>query len=979
MNIGGGAPPVRTSRLSARNSRMSARQSRMGDGEGGGGGRPQVYDEYGRNVTPRPLLGGARGGISRRGTDDGGRMSRMSFESRLAGLERIGSLKSGLMLAHGSSVSMVSGPSEEPTPDPLKQAAEHELVEEESLFARPEAAPAAMLTDRDLQRLVSIVLEETETVWLLDIPSVCVNAESDEGKKVLEANKRYKQLLQDKHQGGDRYASAGIQTMPTLQKNAETQSATVRTAVAACQASTWDNFDSLEVEAAAEEEKGGQSAFAAPSSTQDPGGNRMPLALAGSSAMAGAGAGPSRSSAVLSASAFAGSNVLGSSMTVGDGSAPMRASGVGVGGEVAGAAVPDASALEATALLERVPRLDQALVTAEKAVSQNLFHRKLLRYKDVLPAEEAAGKLPGVKGPVTPPNARKTKGNDAQGAEPTPSGRAARRGYPPAASRQASIAGSEEHAASLASRRASVSSERGDHLDEEDDDHDGAFESEEASDAEHGAEEELEGEESQKFETASFAGSQRMTASHAHGTPDLQLLWTFQCAMTEGRNITAMSWNKTRPDLLAVSYGQIEFFCRGSLPATIVDRRRSLLDAALGLTEGARASQQAPPADGASEPMGASSAYMQGGGPRGHSATQPAGLICLWSLQNPQWPLWCIETASGVTSLDFSKHHSTLLAVGMYDGGVAVYDVRDRDGAKPSAVSMQAAGNHSDPVWQVQWVELGDRGEKIISISTDGRVTQWSLTKGLEFNDLMRLKKASNPLNQQAAKTGGSEGFMSMRSSGLCFDFSWMDSTVYLAGTEEGHIHKCSVSYSEQYLHSYFGHMGPVYSVRFSPFSPSVFLSASSDWTVRLWSEEKQEPLLVFQTGKSAVNDVRWCPHNSTVFADVTDSGAVEVWDMAISTLRPVVGFAHPEGDEHKFISLLFSDNDPILVAATSNGSVCVFRHEGLLRKDQMQQQQVARLEETIKSNLLQSEASKGKVLQTQSSAAPAAVPMAAA
>jgi len=28
----------------------------------------------------------------------------------------------------------------------------------------------------------------------------------------------------------------------------------------------------------------------------------------------------------------------------------------------------------------------------------------------------------------------------------------------------------------------------------------------------------------------------------------------------------------------------------------------------------------------------------------------------------------------------------------------------------------------------------------------------------------------------------------------------------YLVGTEEGHIHRCSCSYNEQYLDSYFGH-----------------------------------------------------------------------------------------------------------------------------------------------------------------------------
>lgn len=38
------------------------------------------------------------------------------------------------------------------------------------------------------------------------------------------------------------------------------------------------------------------------------------------------------------------------------------------------------------------------------------------------------------------------------------------------------------------------------------------------------------------------------------------------------------------------------------------------------------------------------------------------------------------------------------------------------------------------------------------------------------------------------------------------------------AGTEDGWIHRCSTSYSEQYLESYQGHMGPVYNVQWSPF-----------------------------------------------------------------------------------------------------------------------------------------------------------------
>ena len=50
-------------------------------------------------------------------------------------------------------------------------------------------------------------------------------------------------------------------------------------------------------------------------------------------------------------------------------------------------------------------------------------------------------------------------------------------------------------------------------------------------------------------------------------------------------------------------------------------------------------------------------------------------------------------------------------------------------------------GKHHDPVWELKWVErervAGDehsRGETLVSVSTDGRITQWIIRKGLEFN-----------------------------------------------------------------------------------------------------------------------------------------------------------------------------------------------------------------------------------------------------
>lgn len=45
-------------------------------------------------------------------------------------------------------------------------------------------------------------------------------------------------------------------------------------------------------------------------------------------------------------------------------------------------------------------------------------------------------------------------------------------------------------------------------------------------------------------------------------------------------------------------------------------------------------------------------------------------------------------------------------------------------------------GKHGDAVWEVNWVNRGgkgDKGEALVSISSDGRIVEWSMKKGLEF------------------------------------------------------------------------------------------------------------------------------------------------------------------------------------------------------------------------------------------------------
>lgn len=116
--------------------------------------------------------------------------------------------------------------------------------------------------------------------------------------------------------------------------------------------------------------------------------------------------------------------------------------------------------------------------------------------------------------------------------------------------------------------------------------------------------------------------------------------------------------------------------------------------------------------------------------------------------------------------------------------------------------------------------------------------------QGLEHTDLIKLKRTVSKQKTSAAAAAAmrnikGEAFISRRSSGMSFDFNKRDGRIYIAGTEDGHIYKCSTSYSEQYLETYSGHLGPVYSVQWSPFQSNLFISSSADWSVKLWTEGK--------------------------------------------------------------------------------------------------------------------------------------------
>uniref|UniRef100_A0A4W5RD87 Dynein axonemal intermediate chain 4 n=1 Tax=Hucho hucho TaxID=62062 RepID=A0A4W5RD87_9TELE len=306
-------------------------------------------------------------------------------------------------------------------------------------------------------------------------------------------------------------------------------------------------------------------------------------------------------------------------------------------------------------------------------------------------------------------------------------------------------------------------------------------------------------------------------------TPALERLWSFSCELTSGHNVSSMAWNKRNPDLLAVGYGQFDF------------------------------------------------------------KDQKSGLICCWSLKNPTWPERVFTCESGVTTLDFSASNASQLAVGMHDGSIATYNVESRE-KTPVIDSSDCAHKHTSPVWQVRWIdhERGasgeDKGETLISVSADGRISKWFLRKGLD---------CIGPVLPQSLKVVGN---LSITLTSPCSQ-------------------------------------GPLYRITWSPFCSDVFLSCSSDWTIQLWRQDLFTPVLGFTSTQSAVYDVMWSPKWATVFGAVNE-GRVEIWDLGASILDPtIVSLASPGV---KLTSLLFATETDCILVGDSDGQVSVYQLKNL-------------------------------------------------
>ncbi|XP_070304878.1 dynein, cytoplasmic 1, intermediate chain 2a isoform X4 [Salvelinus sp. IW2-2015] len=254
---------------------------------------------------------------------------------------------------------------------------------------------------------------------------------------------------------------------------------------------------------------------------------------------------------------------------------------------------------------------------------------------------------------------------------------------------------------------------------------------------------------------------------------------------------------------------------------------------------------------------------------------EPDGVALVWNMKYKKTtPEYTFHCQSAVMSAAFARFHPNLIVGGTYSGQIVLWDNRSNKRTSVQRTPLSASA-HTHPVYCVNVVGT-QNAHNLISISTDGKMCSWNLDMLSQPQDSLEL----------VFKQSKAVAVTSMA-------FPLGDVNNFVVGSEDGSVYTACRHGSKAGISDVFeGHHGPVTGLScHSAVGPvdfsHLFISASFDWTVKLWTTKSTRPLYLFEDSCDYVYDVMWSPTHPALFACVDGSGRLDLWNLNNDTEVP--------------------------------------------------------------------------------------------
>ncbi|XP_005992148.1 WD repeat-containing protein 34 [Latimeria chalumnae] len=314
--------------------------------------------------------------------------------------------------------------------------------------------------------------------------------------------------------------------------------------------------------------------------------------------------------------------------------------------------------------------------------------------------------------------------------------------------------------------------------------------------------------------------------------------------------------------------------------------------------------------------------------------------VCTWNLDrrglNPKRPDMVLDAPSAVMCLAFHPTQPCLIAGGLYNGEVLLWDTSRTDDPLTHRTGL-SEDTPTEPVYQICWIQDPSRYQ-ILSASTDGKVLIWQTKEEsrLALQGGYALVAQQMPHNIKLRKGRGDTPI-----GVTALSFSRFDPDLFITGVEGGYLLKCSagtgmlamtnaaassVPLKAPAQFTFSPHCGPVYAVDCSPFHRHLFVSAGTDGHVRLYSMLQAHPLLSVQLSKTYLFSICWSPRRPLVFAVATGEGKVLICDLGQGSVRPAATMEQ-SADQSPVYCLEFNQQQAHLLAAgNADGTVKIWQ-----------------------------------------------------
>ncbi|CAG5052568.1 unnamed protein product [Parnassius apollo] len=254
----------------------------------------------------------------------------------------------------------------------------------------------------------------------------------------------------------------------------------------------------------------------------------------------------------------------------------------------------------------------------------------------------------------------------------------------------------------------------------------------------------------------------------------------------------------------------------------------------------------------------------------------PDGVCLVWNTKYKKTtPEDIFHCQSPVMSATFARFHPNLILGGTYSGQIVLWDnrVQKRTPIQRTPLSSLA---HTHPVYCLSVVG-SQNAHNLISVSTDGRMCSWSL-------DMLSQPQETLDLQHRQSKA------VAVTAMG----FPHGDVNNFVLGSEDGNIYTgCRHGARAGVSECVEAHAGPVTAVSCHAAPGALdlahlYLSASMDWSVKLWSTKQPRPLYSFEDSGDYVADARWSPQHPALFAAADAAGRLDLWNLNRDTEVPV-------------------------------------------------------------------------------------------